>query len=141
MVKKSAPGKGPAAEEALANYFRAAGFFAVRGLPFRHEGEDLTDVDVWLYERGSGLGRRRFIVDSKNRKSPKVVERLFWIGGLQRAIGLDGGFVATTAARMWTLQRLYAQDRREVLNRSCRDRRRQSGMLKFATLLAATKSR
>lgn len=98
MVKPD-PGKGEVAEETLAEYFRAAGFFAVRGIPFRHEGADLTDLDVWLYERGAGVSRRRFIVDSKNKKTPKVVERLFWTSGLRDALELDGAFVASTSPR------------------------------------------
>jgi hypothetical protein len=95
----SETGKGEIAEEALAEYFRAAGFFAVRGIPFRHEGADLTDLDVWLYERGAGVSRRRFIVDSKNKKTPKVVERIFWTSGLRDALELDGAFVASTGPR------------------------------------------
>jgi len=91
--------KGEIAEETLAQYFRAAGFFAVRGVPFRHEGADLTDLDVWLYERGAGVSRRRFIVDSKNKKTPKVLERIFWTSGLRDALELDGAFVASTAPR------------------------------------------
>jgi hypothetical protein len=96
---KSEPGKGEVAEETLAEYFRAAGFFAVRGIPFRHEGADLTDLDVWLYERGAGVSRRRFIVDSKNKKTPKVVERIFWTSGLRDALEMDGAFVASTSPR------------------------------------------
>ena len=92
-------GKGELAEEALAEYFRLAGFFAVRGIPFRHEGADLTDLDVWLYERGAGMSRRRFIVDSKNKKTPKVVERIFWTSGLRDALELDGAYVASTSPR------------------------------------------
>jgi hypothetical protein len=98
MVKAVA-GKGDMAEEALAEYFRLAGFFAVRGIPFRHEGADLTDLDVWLYERGAGMSRRRFIVDSKNKKTPKVAERIFWTSGLRDALELDGAYVASTSPR------------------------------------------
>ena len=98
MVKPGA-GKGEIAEEMLADYFRAAGFFAVRGIPFRHEGADLTDLDVWLYERGAGTSRRRFIVDSKNKRTPKVAERIFWTSGLRDALELDGAYVASTAPK------------------------------------------
>lgn len=101
MVKANAT-KGEIAEEALADYFRLAGFFAVRGIPFRHEGADLTDLDVWLYERGAGTSRRRFIVDSKNKKTPKVVERIFWTSGLRDALELDGAYVASTSPRAET---------------------------------------
>ncbi len=98
MVKALAD-KGGTAEEALGHYFRAAGFFALRGLPFRHDGEDLTDIDVWLYERGGGLQRRRFIVDAKYKAKPKTAERLLWTAGLRDAIGIDGAFVAATNVR------------------------------------------
>jgi hypothetical protein len=96
---KAETGKGEVAEETLAEYFRAAGFFAVRGIPFRHEGANLTDLDVWLYERGAGVSRRRCIVDSKNKKTPKVVERIFWTSGLRDALDLDVAFVASTSPR------------------------------------------
>ena len=99
MVKASFTDKGGSAEEALAQYFRAAGFIAIRGLPFRHDGDDITDVDVWLYERGIGLERRRFIVDAKYKARPKIAERLLWTAGLRDALEVDGGFVAATGVR------------------------------------------
>ena len=99
MVKASFTDKGGSAEGALAQYFRAAGFIAIRGLPFRHDGDDITDVDVWLYERGSGLERRRFIVDAKYKARPKIAERLLWTAGLRDALEVDGGFVAATGVR------------------------------------------
>ena len=99
MVKAVTSDKGGITEEALASYFRHAGFFAMRGVPFRHDGEDFTDIDVWLYERGGSLERRRFIVDSKNKARPKLVERLLWTAGLRDALGVDGGFVASSNIR------------------------------------------
>ncbi|MBA2965042.1 MULTISPECIES: hypothetical protein [Ramlibacter] len=98
MVKAPAD-KGGTAEEALGHYFRAAGFFTLRGVPFRHDGEDLTDIDVWLYERGGGLQRRRYIVDAKYKAKPKTAERLLWTSGLRDAVGIDGAFVAATNVR------------------------------------------
>jgi hypothetical protein len=91
--------KGGRAEEGLAAHFRNLGFFALRGLPFRHDEEDITDVDVWLYERGAGAERRRFIVDSKNKARPKLVERLFWTSGARDALGVDGAYVASAGIR------------------------------------------
>lgn len=91
--------KGPDLEEALKTYFWRAGYFVVRGVPFRLEGEDVTDIDLWLYERPGALTRRRLIVDIKNRKSPKVSERIIWTRGLQAALGIDGAIVATTDNR------------------------------------------
>lgn len=99
MIKTAATDKGGRAEEGLAAHFRHMGFFALRGLPFRHDDEDITDVDVWLYERGAGSERRRFIVDSKNKARPKLVERLFWTYGARDALGLDGAYVASAGIR------------------------------------------
>lgn len=99
MIKTVAPDKGGRAEEGLAAHFRNIGFFALRGLPFRHDEEDITDIDVWLYERGAGAERRRFIVDSKNKVRPKLVERLFWTSGARDALGIDGAYVASAGIR------------------------------------------
>ncbi|EMD9441690.1 hypothetical protein VXE32_005746 [Burkholderia cepacia] len=99
MSKAVATDKGGRAEEGLAAHFRSMGFFALRGLPFRHDEEDITDVDVWLYERGAGAERRRFIVDSKNKARPKLVERLFWTSGARDALGVDGAYVASAGIR------------------------------------------
>lgn len=99
MIKGVGSDKGGLAEEALAAHFRSAGFFALRGLPFRHDDEDFTDVDVWLYERGAGAERRRFIVDAKNKARPKLVERLFWASGARDALGIDGAYVASSGIR------------------------------------------
>jgi len=92
-------GKGLDLEEVLKAYFWQAGYFVVRGIPFRLDGDDVTDIDLWLYERPAALTRRRLIVDVKNRRSPKVSERIIWTSGLQAALGVDGAIVATTDKR------------------------------------------
>lgn len=99
MSKPVGTDKGGIAEEALAAHFRRVGFFALRGLPFRHDGEDVTDVDVWLYEFGAGEERRRFIVDAKNKAKPKLVGRLFWTAGARDALRVDGAYVASSSIR------------------------------------------
>ncbi len=91
--------KGFELEEALRAYFLASGYFVVHGLPYRLEGEDVTDVDLWLYERPTGSTRRRILVDVKNKKTPRAAERIIWARGLREALGLDGAFVATTDQR------------------------------------------
>lgn len=60
--------KGLALEEVLKNYFSRAGYVAVRGVPYRVDGEEVTDIDLWLYERPGAATRRRIIVDVKNKK-------------------------------------------------------------------------
>ena len=91
--------KGSDLEETLKAYFWQAGYFAVRGLPFRLDNEDITDVDLWLYERPAALTRRRLILDAKNKKVPRAAERLVWARGLQSALGVDGALVASTDKR------------------------------------------
>jgi hypothetical protein len=90
--------KGYRLEELLRAYFLRAGFFVVRSVPFQ-EGDNLTDIDLWLYERPTGSSRRRQIVDAKSGTRPKAVERLLWTKGLAQLLDVDGAYVATTDAR------------------------------------------
>ena len=91
--------KGAVLEEVLRSYFLRAGFFVIRGVPFRFADEDLTDVDLWLYERPTGTSRRVQICDIKYKQRPKAVERIFWTSGLADALDVDGAYVATTDKR------------------------------------------
>ena len=91
--------KGYLTEELLRGYFIRAGLYAVRSIPLKVEGEDLTDVDIWLYERSTGSSRRRQIVDARSRTKPKAIERLFWTKGLADLLEVDGAYVATTDTR------------------------------------------
>lgn len=91
--------KGPAAEEALRNYFLNIGYFVARGCKFTYNRFDVTDVDLWLYARNSPLSRERVNVDIKNKKTPQALERIFWAKGLQTVLGLDSCVVATTDGR------------------------------------------
>lgn len=91
--------KGAVLEEVLRAYFLRAGFFVIRGVPFRFADEDLTDVDLWLYERPTGTSRRVQICDIKYKQRPKAVERIFWTRGLAAALDVDGVYVATTDKR------------------------------------------
>jgi len=93
------PSKGAVLEEVLRAYFLRAGFFVIRGVPFRFADEDLTDVDLWLYERPTGTSRRVQICDIKYKQRPKAVERIFWTSGLADALEVDGAYVATTDKR------------------------------------------
>jgi hypothetical protein len=57
---------------------------------------DITDVDVWLYIKSGGAFRFKAIVDIKNRKSPKAIERVLWARGLQKRATADRAIVVTT---------------------------------------------
>jgi len=99
MKSAPPPPKGAVLEEVLRAYFLRAGFFVIRGVPFRFADEDLTDVDLWLYERPTGTSRRVQICDIKYKQRPKAVERIFWTSGLADALDVDGAYVATTDKR------------------------------------------
>lgn len=99
MNEKVQTPKGAVLEEVLRAYFLRAGFFVIRGVPFRFADEDLTDVDLWLYERPTGTSRRVQICDIKYKQRPKAVERIFWTSGLANALNVDGAYVATTDKR------------------------------------------
>ena len=99
MTGAVTPAKGTVLEELLRAYFLRAGFFVIRGVPFRFADEDLTDVDLWLYERPTGTSRRVQICDIKYKQRPKAVERIFWTSGLADALEVDGAYVATPDKR------------------------------------------
>ena len=90
---------GADAEEALRSYFWRAGFFAIRGVPVQIDGEDIIDLDIWLYERPSGVARGTQFVDVKYKARPKAFERILWSLGVSEALGFDGVFVATPDTR------------------------------------------
>ena len=71
----------------------------MRGIPFRVDDADLTDIDLWLYERPTGTSRRVQICDIKYKQKPKAIERIFWTSGLAGALKVDGAYVATTDDR------------------------------------------
>jgi hypothetical protein len=91
--------KGPRMEEILREYFLEMGYYVVRGTKYRHRSVDVTDVDLWLYQRASLFSRQRLIVDVKNRRIPQALERVLWSKGLQACLELDGTIVATTDSR------------------------------------------
>lgn len=91
--------KGVRAEEALRAYFSELGYFVVRGMSVKVGAADVTDIDLWLYNRPSPVTRERINVDVKNKKTPKALERIFWAKGLQAVLGFDSCIVATTDKR------------------------------------------
>ncbi|RYZ92813.1 MAG: hypothetical protein EOP06_03135 [Proteobacteria bacterium] len=98
-TKKLVINKGLAAEEELRAYFLTIGYFVARGCKFRLGNFDVTDVDLWLYGKGSSFSRTRVNVDIKNRKTPQALERIFWAKGLQEVLGFEECIVATTDTR------------------------------------------
>ncbi|ATC37773.1 hypothetical protein [Elizabethkingia anophelis] len=91
--------KGELLEELLRNYFLNLGYYVVRGVKYRYEGNDITDVDLFLYNRSSTLSRERINVDIKNKKSPQAFERILWANGLKKLLKFEKCIVATTDNR------------------------------------------
>jgi hypothetical protein len=91
--------KGQKVEEILREYFRASGYFVVRGARYVHGNADVTDVDLWLYQRASLFNRQRLNVDAKSRRVPQAMERVLWAKGLQVCLQLDASVVATMDSR------------------------------------------
>ena len=76
-----------------------AGFFVVRGVKLEVAGDELTDIDVWLYERSATLARRRLVIDIKDKRTPQAAERLFFIKGLADSVGIEAAGIVTTDNR------------------------------------------
>lgn len=64
-----------------------------------HRGDELTDIDLWLYERSATLARRRIIIDIKDNAQPKAAERLFFVKGLADLIQVEASGIATSDPR------------------------------------------
>jgi hypothetical protein len=93
-------GGGGRAEEAVREFFRRLGYFSVRNIKALYHAEEITDIDIWAYGIGCPTHRARVIVDSKYKiKHAQVFERILWVEGLRRAIGLEHAIVATTDKR------------------------------------------
>ncbi|MBE8714789.1 hypothetical protein [Sphingobacterium hungaricum] len=91
--------KGELMEELIRNYFINSGYFVIRGVKFRYENNDITDVDLYLYGRSSSITRQRINVDIKNKKSPQAFERILWANGVRELLNFDSCIVATTDQR------------------------------------------
>ncbi|WP_321518938.1 hypothetical protein [uncultured Bacteroides sp.] len=88
--------KGELMEEKLRFYFLNNGYYVARGVKYNFDGNEITDIDLFLYGRVSSLSRVRTNVDIKNKKSPKTFERILWAKGLQELLKFDNCVVATT---------------------------------------------
>jgi len=99
MKKQETISKGELMEELLRNYFLNSGYYVVRGIKYKYEDNDITDVDLFLYGRSSSLTRQRTNVDIKNKKTPQAFERILWANGLRELLNFDSCIVATTDKR------------------------------------------
>ncbi len=98
-MKDTAFLKGELMEEKLRQYFLDNGYYVARGVKYKHDRLDITDIDLFLYSKVSSLSRERINVDIKNKKTPKAFERIIWAKGLQYLLLFDNCVVATSEKR------------------------------------------
>lgn len=91
--------KGMMFEELLRAYFFHSGMFVIRGIPVVQQNDELSDIDIWLYDKPTGLSRRVQILDAKFKNKPKAIDRLLWTKGMSALLEVDGAYVATTDRR------------------------------------------
>lgn len=91
--------KGELMEEKLRQYFLNNGYYVARGVKYKYDDFDITDIDLFLYSKVSSLSRERINVDIKNKKTPKAFERIIWTKGLQNLLSFDSCVVATSEKR------------------------------------------
>ena len=91
--------KGAATEEVLRRYFISLGYFVVRGVPVTVGGDEVTDIDLWLYSRHSPIVRERVNVDIKNKQRAKAMERILVARGIRETFGFDRSIVVTSDPR------------------------------------------
>jgi len=101
MSAKKTGDKGYKTEELIRRYFLEAGFYVIRSVLLQSHSQDLTDIDLWIYERSATLARRRTIIDIKDKAKPQAAERLFFVKGLVEISQVDGGGVATSDSRKY----------------------------------------
>lgn len=126
--------KGLLLEETLRAYFIRAGLFVARGVPLTVGGDEVSDIDIWLYETPTGSSRRRLILDAKSKTRPKAIERLFWAKGVCEYLRVDGAYIATTDKRP-LLKRMSRKLGISVLDGSDLARMVESGKILFSDRL------
>jgi hypothetical protein len=99
MEKQEELFKGEMMEEKLRLYFLNSGYYVARGVKYNFEGNEITDIDLFLYGRTSSITREKTNVDIKNKKSAKAFERILWAKGLQELLKYNSCVVATTDRR------------------------------------------
>lgn len=98
MVKSSKAktgAKGFRTEELLKSYFLESGFFVLRGVSLEYGGVELTDIDIWTYERSASLARHRTIFDIKDKVRSQAAERLLFVKGVSSIIDVEAAGVVT----------------------------------------------
>jgi hypothetical protein len=98
--KKVIENKGLTSEEVLRKYFLELGFYVVRGVKFFFQNDsEVTDIDLWLYNKVSPIIRHKTNVDAKYKMRPKAMERIIWAKGVQKILHLDSCIVATSSTQ------------------------------------------
>lgn len=89
---------GSSFEEKVRNYFLSHKYFVLRGIIYKDGLNDITDIDIWGYRNLDLYSYERIFVDCKNKKKPKMAERLLWTIGLKHSISVEKAFLAVNTA-------------------------------------------
>lgn len=85
---------GSSFEESVKNFFLNSGYFTLRGTIYKDGKNSITDIDIWGYKNFGLYSYERIIVDCKNKKRPKMAERILWTIGLKNSLNIEKAFLA-----------------------------------------------
>lgn len=85
---------GSSFEDSVKNFFLNNGYFTLRGTIYKDGKNSITDIDIWGYKNFGLYSYERIIVDCKNKKHPKMAERILWTIGLKNSLNIEKAFLA-----------------------------------------------
>ena len=94
MQNNKAQRVGSSFEESVKNFFLTNGYFTLRGTIYKDGKNAITDIDIWGYKNFGLYSYERIIVDCKNKKRPKMAERILWTIGLKNSLNIEKAFLA-----------------------------------------------
>lgn len=94
MQNNKAQRIGNSFEESVKNFFLNNGYFTLRGIIYKDGKNSITDIDIWGYKNFGLYSYERIIVDCKNKKRPKMAERILWTLGLKTSLNIEKAFLA-----------------------------------------------
>lgn len=94
MKKNKSQRIGSTFEENVKKFFINNGYYTLRGIIYKDGKNYITDIDIWGYKNFGLYSYERIIVDCKNKKRPKIAERILWTIGLKNSLNIEKAFLA-----------------------------------------------
>lgn len=111
---------GETYEESVKDFFIKNGYFTIKGLLYKDGKHLITDVDIWGYKNFGSYSYEKIIVDCKNKKRPKMAERILWTIGLKSSLSIEKAFVAVNK-RNYEFQEFAVKNNIQILDPSVID--------------------